>query len=266
DGTAAILTGRGGGHQPPEEPYGVSLIDAASGKTIWDLAIKGYAAHQNAVWQGSRGPAFVGTEHHVIDLQRGVLQSPISLIENVDLRKHENGKYISLRKTNLTKQKKNKAITYHTNCLVGDFHYFRTHNQFLLGRVNLSTGKVEYLQVPVQVVRNQEGETRLWNKAITNDVKNVDGFVVCQDQRAMLSGWGHVSAASPTVIGDYLYMPTMVGTVYVVRWDVATFDESALVSISDLGPAGKTWTLSSLSSAGGRLYARTLKELICIAE
>ena len=266
DGTAAILTGRGGGHQPPEEPYGMSLIEAVSGKTIWDLEIKGYAAHQNAVWQGSRGAAFVGTQHHLIDLRQGALQPPISLVENVDLWKQHKGSYVSRQKTNLPKAKKNKAITYHTNCLVGDFHYFRAHNQYLLGRVNLSTAKVEYLQVPVQVLHTENGAERLWDKAIQNDVKNVDGFVVCQDKRAMLSGWGHVSAASPIVIGDYLYMPTMVGTVYVIRWDAATLDESALVSIGDLGPAGKTWTLSSLASEDGKLYARTIKELICISD
>ena len=47
-------------------------------------------------------------------------------------------------------------------------------------------------------------------------------------------------------------MPTMIGTVYVVRWNAPTLDESALVAISDLGPAGKTWTLSSLSFDRGK--------------
>ncbi len=68
------------------------------------------------------------------------------------------------------------------------------------------------------------------------------------------------------MVGDYLYMPTMIGMVYVIRWNAPTLDESALVSISDLGPAGKTWTLSSLAYHDGRLYARTLKELICIGD
>ena len=71
DGKAAILTGRGGGHQPPEEPYGLSLIEANTGKTIWDLPIQGYAAHQNAVWRGAHGAAFVGMQHHLIDMKRG---------------------------------------------------------------------------------------------------------------------------------------------------------------------------------------------------
>ncbi len=51
-----------------------------------------------------------------------------------------------------------------------------------------------------------------------------------------MSGWGHVSAASPIVVGDYLYMPTMIGMVYVVRWNAPKLDESALEAISDLRP------------------------------
>jgi hypothetical protein len=266
DAAPAILTGRGGGHNPPEEPYGLSLIDADSGKTIWDLPISGYAAHQNAVWRGARGGAFVGMQHQLVDLQNGALQPAVSLIENVHLRQYINGRYVSAPNANLPTGKKKKAITYHTNCLVGDYHYFRTHNDFFIGRVSVSTGKVEYLQVPVQVVREADEETVLWDKAIENDVKNNDGFVVCQDKRAKLGGWGHVSAASPIVVGEYLYMPTMIGMVYVIRWNSPKLDESALVSISDLGPAGKTWTLSSLAYANGKLYARTLKELICIEQ
>ena len=264
DGTPAILTGRGGGHQPPEEPYGLSLIRADTGKTIWDLPIKGYAAHQNSVWRGKRGAAFVGMQHHLIDMQQGALTSPVSLVTNVNLRQFQDDRYLSKLRAELPVQKKKKAITYHTNCLVGDFHYFRTHNDFYLGRVNVVSGQVEYLQVPVQVVHEAGTETKLWNKAIKNEVKNVDGFVVYQDQRATLSGWGHVSAASPIVVGEYMYMPTMIGMVYVVRWNSPKLDESAVVSISDLGPAGKTWSLSSLAYHDGRLYARTLKELICI--
>ncbi|MCA9071762.1 MAG: PQQ-binding-like beta-propeller repeat protein, partial [Planctomycetaceae bacterium] len=265
DGTPAILTGRGGGHQPPEEPYGLSLINADTGKVIWDLPISGYAAHQNAVWRGDRGAAFVGMQHHMIDTQSGTLQPAVSLSENVSLRQHKNGRYVSTPNASLPSRKK-KPITYHTNCFVGDFHYFRTHNDFFLGRVNVTTGKVEYLQVPAQVVRSSDTETLAWDRTLPNDVRNNDGFLVYQDKRATLSGWGHVSAASPIVVGDYLYMPTMVGVVYVIRWNAPQLDESALVSISDLGPAGKTWTLSSLAYSDGNLYARTLKELICIGE
>ena len=46
------------------------------------------------------------------------------------------------------------------------------------------------------------------------------------------NGWGHVSAASPTVIGDKIYMPTMVGTVYVL--DRAAAGEGAKDRPQDL--------------------------------
>ena len=158
-----------------------------------------------------------------------------------------------------------KPITYQTNLIVDDYHYFRTHKGFFIGRVHLKTEKVEYLEVPVQVVRVKNAQDKLlWNKALPNDMRNAAGNLATNDKRNAGSGWGHCSASSPIVVGDHLYMPTMIGIVYVVKWNAPILDEKALVSISDLGPAGKTWSLSSLSFSNGRIYARTMKELICI--
>jgi len=58
----------------------------------------------------------------------------------------------------------------------------------------------------------------------------------------------------------------MVGVVYVIKWNAKKLDEKALISISDLGKAGETWSLSGLAYADGKLYARTMKELLCIGE
>jgi hypothetical protein len=58
----------------------------------------------------------------------------------------------------------------------------------------------------------------------------------------------------------------MVGMVYILKWNVKTLDEEALVSISDLGRAGETWSLSGLAYVEGRIFARTMKELICIGK
>jgi hypothetical protein len=41
-------------------------------------------------------------------------------------------------------------------------------------------------------------------------------------------------------------------------------NEKALISISDLGKLGESWNRSSISAADGLIYARTIKELICI--
>lgn len=266
DGRPAILTGRGGGHQPPEEPYGLSLIAADTGRTIRAFSIPDYAAHQNAVWRDNLAPLFVGMQHQLGHLLTGEILSEVSLSTGVTLRQRKNGAWHTSRNAALPDHKRQRPTTYHTNILAGEYHYFRAHNDFLLGRVHLPTQSVEYLQVPVQVQRDAATETLLWDKALPNDVRNNDGFVVYQDQRAAGNGWGHVSAASPILIGDLLYMPTMVGTVLVIRWNCDVLNEDALVSVSDLGPAGQTWSLSSLAFANQRIYARTLKELICIGQ
>lgn len=268
DGSHAILTGRGGGHQPPEEPYGLSLIDAETGESRWDLELQGYNAHQNAVWNRREAAAFIGMEHYWIDILSGKTRKSISIDRKVDLSLYRNNlkSYTLDTQVSLSFAKRTRPITYHTNCMVGDYHYFRCHDKYLIGRVNLTTAKVEYLQVPVQVVRGEATDVYLWDKAIENDGRNRDGFIVYQDKRATHDGWGHVSAASPIVVGDYLYMPTMVGTVYVIRWKAERLDAKAIESISDLGSAGETWSLSSLSYHEGQLYARTMKELICLGE
>lgn len=263
DGRRAILTGRGGGHQPPEEPYGLSMIDASNGNTIWDAPLPGYAAHQIACWDKDRVPLFLGSEHLTLDPNIGKTLKKRSIMEDVTLTKFVDGKYVTLKNQQLAKAK--KSITYMTNILIGDYHYFRSFEGYLIGRVHLKTQAVEYLQVPPQVIRKKDQpEERSWNKALPNDMKNASGFRATKDKRNAGSGWGHVSAASPIVVGDYIYFPTMVGMVYVLKWNASELNEDALVSISDLGPAGETWSLSSLAYADGKLYARTLKELICI--
>lgn len=263
DGTGAILTGRGGGHQPPEEPYGLSLVDADNGKTIWELPILGYAAHQSASWNSNVACLFAGKEHLTVDIRTGKIQSRVSVTDGVTIRRHTDSGYRTATDQRIRKGR--FPLTKQGNCLVGDYHYFRAYDEFLIGRVNIRSGRVEYLQVPVQVIRRPGSDDEIrWTDPLKNDMKNADGFVATQDRRNAGSGWGHVSASSPIVVGEHLYMPTMIGMVYVLKWDAETLDEKALVSISDLGPAGETWSLSSLSFSDGRLYARTLKELICL--
>ena len=58
----------------------------------------------------------------------------------------------------------------------------------------------------------------------------------------------------------------MSGTVYVIDHDADVLDEKAIVAINDLGSIGKSWNRASLSFAGGRIYAHTIREVICIGE
>ncbi len=265
DGTPAILTGRGGGHKPPEEPYGMSLVNVDNGSTIWESAIDKYPAAQNACWNDRHAFGFAGREHVTVDIKTGKVIRRVSLVEGVTITSRDGDKYITRKNAKLAPFK--RPITKNTNVLIDRHDYFRASEAFMIGRVNIETGEIEYLEVPVQVVRRPGARDEIrWTDALKNDMKNAGGFLATQDKRNAGNGWGHVSAASGTVVGDKIYFPTMIGMVYVLDWNAKRLDEKALLSISDLGPATETWSLSGLSFADGRIYARTLKELICIGE
>ena len=212
---------------------------------------------------GRKGSFLRGRRHHSLAVGTGKPIDSVSVTEGASITRWKEKAYETVENGKLTKTK--KPITYFTNVVVGNYHYFRSFGGFFIGRVNLKSGKVEYLQVPVQVIRKAGGEEEvLWEKSLPNDMKNAKGHRATRDKRNEGSGWGHVSSAPPVVVGDLIYFPTMVGMVYVLKWKAPRLDADALVSLGDLGPAGKTWSLSGLACANGRLYARTLKELICL--
>ena len=295
DGRRVIVIGRGGGHSPPETPEGISLVDAADGSTIWTLPLPGFMSTMTLNVVRDQVLVFHGGEHFWVDAMTGETTRRVSIIENVPVRVRS-GDSCTTEARSLTADKSQREIIQQSNMLVGRHHYFRSYTQPWLGRVHTQTGKVEYLQLPVQ---SKPGLTRaedqwLWSpddlsteqlaelakgvnkkkapKALPitkwafalNDMKNSRGHVVMGDARSMGNGWGHQASAIPTAIGDYLYVPVMSGNVYVLRHAAETLDENALVSINDLGPIGQSWTRASISYSNGKLYAHTIGKLICI--
>lgn len=263
DGRWAIVHGRGGGHAPLEQPYGVSLTLLETGKTLWSRELNSDCSW-NSHWNAKYVFWFEKQNHLVLDAETGEVLRTQSLNENVDFTDTETGKRelaISLHVG------KNMPLTNQTNIVVGDWHYFLAHDITAIGRVNVETGKTEYLRVPVQLVAGTTPK-RIWEKyeAIPNDTKNSRGLDIAIDQRAKGTGWGHVSAASPILVNRQLFFPIMNGTVYVIDAYAETFDEHALIAVNDLGPAGETWTLASFSYTNGRLWMHTMKEVICIGE
>ena len=99
-----------------------------------------------------------------------------------------------------------------------------------------------------------------------NDMRDASGNVVMGDQRSMGNGWGHHASQLPTIIGEFLYVPTMAGTVYVIRWNSESLNEDAIVAINDLGAVGGAWNRASLSFANDSLFVHTIDGLICIGE
>ena len=90
------------------------------------------------------------------------------------------------------------------------------------------------------------------------------GIDAAGDPRSKRDGWYWDFLGSPTVLNGKIYITTMLGITYVLDGNAKTLDENALLAVNDLGQAGKTWSLNSLSYANGKIYHRTLKEVICI--
>jgi outer membrane protein assembly factor BamB len=263
DGRWAIAHGRGGGHGPLEKPYGVSLTLLDSGKTLWSREINGDSSY-NSHWNAKRVFWFQGPNHLVLDSATGEVLRTQNVTENVDLTDAQTGRCehgITLEAG------KRMPLTNQTNIVVGDWHYFLAHDITAIGRVNIESGKTEYLRVPAQFVAGPEAKC-IWNmkEALPNDTRNSRGIDIALDKRAKGTGWGHVSAASPILVNRHLFFPIMNGTVYVIDAFAETLDERALVAVNDLGPAGETWTLASFSHANGRLWMHTMKEVLCIGK
>lgn len=270
DGQLALLHGRGGGHHPIESPRGLSLTSLApgsEGRTLWRYGLNTGSEYSHQ-WN-SRYATWWTTGHHIVlDATTGKVIRKQPLTHPVSIRDFDtsSGMYVDSEQDTFNPGK--KVTTHYSNLLAGDYHYFRTYGPFFVGRVHLQTGMTEYLRVPIQVVHENGEDRRLvWDKrkVVPNDTRNSRGIDVgVADKRSKGNGWGHISAAPPTRVGNILYVPTMIGTTYVIDTTADRLDEKALLSVSDLGPQGKTWTLGSFSFANGRLYHRTMKEVICI--
>ena len=294
DGREVILVGRGGGHSPPETPEGVSMISADDGSTIWTLPLKGFMSTQTYGVHGRHALIFHGDRHLWVDVGTGLIAKQTSITDDVSVRGFSVVDESYANRVEDLPAGKSRSIIQQSNLLVGDYHYFRSYTHPYIGRVNAITGDVAYLQVPVQLVRSKtsQHDVKVWDesqmsdsipdekKARTyrvgtrisyvtqaeNDMKNSRGFVVVGDARSKANGWGHHAAAIPSAAGEHLYLPIMNGTVYVLKWQNDTFDETAITTINDLGSAGSSWTRSSLSFGNGTIFAHTIRELICIGE
>lgn len=297
DGRQVIVVGRGGGHSPPETPEGISMVDARTGNTIWTLALPGFMATQTYFLAADSIVLFDAGDHLWVDVLSGKIVRRQSIIENISVRARE-GQPTGVDRWNaetrtLDLNGKKRAIIQHSNVLARSYHYFRSYTQPWLGRIHVITGKVEYLQLPVQLRRETGGSDafiwhwsdmeasvaeqqmatlrkkpkelpiQLWGFA-PNSMLNSAGHIVMGDARSRGIGWGHYATAAPTVIGNQLYIPTMAGTVYVIDATADVLDEQAIVAINDLGPVGESWNRASLSYIHGRLYSHTIREIVCI--
>ncbi len=312
DGTPAIFHGRGGPHDVPERPIGVTMTSLApgrEGRTVWrytpeDLPggpVDGttFQALYTMTWNGDYACWWRNApeeSHLVFDASTGRLLRTQSLVRNVDYRQWDRarGGYVLHRNASVRELKDPSPRVplkpgevlhvfpnWHSNILAGGYHYFFTSTghrrnshappglsgpSHCLGRVHVETGKVELLELPVTVVRRPgEPDRFVYAEAVRTRPVDNRGRDVAAEDRSRTDGW-QIPAffGSPIEVGGRIYMGTMLGVTYVIDARAAVLDEKALLAVNDLGPSGETWSLNSLSYAGGRLYHRSLKEVVCI--
>ena len=181
DGNYGIIHTRGGGHGPLEKPYGISLSSlkkGEEGKNIWSTEISKFNPTHNSHWNEKFVFALTGNKHLVLDTANGKILKEQPL-DTGDVCRFDDQKNEWI-KEKAVKIKNKKANTNHANIVVGDYHYFLAHDVHYIGRVNTVTGKVDYLELPAQLLPGQESRSQnkfLWKKPQKgNKPLNANGF------------------------------------------------------------------------------------------
>ena len=271
DGTWAVSHARGGPHSPLEKPAGHSLTSLEPGRegtTLWSTDLPGYDPSFASHWNARYVFGFRQGKHVVMAAESGRVLREQPLYSGSTVWKYDQSSIDWKRQSDVAvKAGKGHPNTNQANIVVGDWHWFLSHNVHYLGRVHVETGQVEYLELPAQLMPSEQArdqDVRFWGKGHPNNHPlNAAGFAV-GDKGHNGTGWGHISAASPTLVGRYLFLPVVTGTVYVIDVQSEELSPTSLVAVNDLGPGGETWTLATLTYGRQRLYAHTMKEVICI--
>jgi hypothetical protein len=90
------------------------------------------------------------------------------------------------------------------------------------------------------------------------------GLDLISDIRSKRDGWWWCFNGNPIKVNSTLFFTTMIGHCYAFDCKAERFDENALIALNPLGPRGETWSLNTPTFAGGKLYHRTAKVLICV--
>jgi len=284
DGLSALVIGRGGYHKVPEKPKGLSMISldpSNAGQSLWryNAGEKGDALY-NSIWDENRAYWFSGNSVlKVLDSKTGKLVKNISLTHKVDVRSYnqETKSYELEPDINIEEKFEGGVFpAWYSNIQVGEWYYFMCFKKgkyrknvgpdYSIARVHVANSKVEYLEVPVLAIREKnKPELLIWNEERTTSTKNSRGLDVASDARSRRDGWHWCFNGSPIAINGKIIFTTMLGTSYVIDGYAKILNKDALLGVNDLGPAGETWTVNSPSYANGRLYHRSLKEIVCIS-
>lgn len=289
-GDFAVLSGRGAHHNVPESPSGLTLtrIDGPSaGKAHWTWNSQpGGMAQVTQCWD-ERFAYWLDetrTDLVVLNTKDGSEAKRISWIKNVTVTSFDEGtgEFATRRGVDLSKESPAIKVfpAWHANLSIYPYVYFQCFSfkgkrrgtdvtigpENSIARINVETDTVEYVEIPFPTPHvNGQVEER-FDVQYPKMTMNSRGIDVAGDKRSRRTGWWWCFNGNTIAINQYLYFTFMCGRVQVIDGSVKAFDEHALVRLNDLGTFGETWSVNTPSFSKGRLYHRTMKELICIGE
>lgn len=277
-----LLHARGGPHEVPERPVGVSLTiltGPRAGQAVWRYEDPrgNHEAALQTMAHDDRFAYWLLKEPHnvlvVLDLQTGKELREVSLVRGVTRSEHDakTGAWSTAAEIDLPL---GVFPARYSLIAAGGKVWFQCYATawgqptigppYSFARVDPVSGLVEYLEVPTGVVREAgKAETFLWRTPGVARALNSRGVEVTGDERSRWDGWDWVFNGSPTRVNERLYFTLASGLVYVLDAGAPVFDPRAFLALNDLGPAGATWTANSVSYAASRLYHRTAAEILC---
>ncbi|MGC6487307.1 MAG: PQQ-binding-like beta-propeller repeat protein [Planctomycetota bacterium] len=274
------LHGRGGPHAVPERPVGLSLTRLTgpdAGARVWryedprgnhEAALQTMAADDRYAYWLLKEPRNLLV---VLDVETGDPVHELSLTEGVSLHEAPVDGPSEPRLTTL--EKGVFPIRYSMHAAGGRLYfqcYAKAWGKPTLGAPwcvasvdpdpQAAAPAVRYRELPTS--RDAESGALRWRETLAAKAINSRGEEVTGDERSRWDGWDWVFNGSPTRVNGRLYFTMATGIVYVI--DVGDARAPTLLALNDLGPLGETWSANSVSYAGGRLYHRTARELICV--
>ncbi len=288
DGSHAVLYGRGAHHEPPETPPGLTLTQAdgaKAGTAIWNWnALPDGKAQVTQCWDSQYAYWLdeSRTDLVVLNTKDGTEAKRIAWNKDVTITSYDSAtkKFETRSGVNLAEETPPVTVfpAWHANLSMYPHVYFQCFHfqgkrrgretnigpKNSIARINVETETVEYLEIPFDVP-TIDGEKKTGNGILyPNMTTNSRGIDVAGDQRSKRTGWWWCFNGNTIAVNQYLYFTFMCGKVQVIDGKAATFDQTALVSMNDLGKFGETWSVNTPSYSNGRIYHRTMKELICI--
>ena len=222
------------------------------------------------------------TDLVVLHTEDGSVAREISWVEDVTVTSYhpETQSFRTRKGVNLAKEDPPTQVfpAWHANLSVYPYFYFQCFDfqgkrrkqdanfgpRQSICRIHVETGNVEYLQLPFPIPKVEGATLKNTEYFYPAQTINSRGIDVAGDQRSKRNGWWWCFNGNTIAINQYLYFTFMCGRVQVLDGQAEKFDQSALVALNDLGKFGETWSVNTPSYANGRIYHRTMKELVCI--